>query len=899
MDPKLKPKSAQAAEKSQTSNKVEKALIAAALLCLLMASGALFFDDWLWNGMRSREGSIGMIVSRSGDVRLKFDQDVSWQKASRGQSLQYNDSVFAGENSKADLKLGESQLTVSQNSLVVLRREMDANFLNLSFGTLFGKVAKNEKVYIDTGSNKPTLLSTTSNAQIVLKKVGDQTTLQVVKGEAQVEVDGVMKSLGENTELALPKKTEAAALPEPPRSLDISILPPSPTGVVYSKVPLELPFKWSYGKSSSVEENQRFQLEFSKDASFAKSLKKQIVGQNEVGLNVNRSRQLFYRVKGPKGELSSTKNFQFVLMDKPKILAPREAQEFLTPYLSDFPVGFRVSENEVASNYWAQISADPEFKTILVNTSMNKSAWYKELPSGNYFVRVRSDFGEERLSDWSDAVSFRVKEDLKPVEVPIAQLENEVIIQNLPYPSNLYGASDEETREYLWSKGLLRDYFSELKPSYDQLALDFGNGEVVRQTTASFPKEKIYPSRLGYRYQLIKAGSLPSRWSPEEKLKITLEPPKENFAEVVPEQMKNDGQIPVRVSFTPVLFAKDYDFEVATNPQFRKSDHFKGKDPERNLKLALGKDYYWRVRALDANGNPLSGYSKSRKMSASEMAQQVKLARVRKSEKVAEKKRRSVASEQTQAKPEIRESLQNVKESFVQKAHNFWTWIGSGMSYVNYAQQNESGSLNSQSQNDNLGQYFEMGYASNGGYGGVVSYKIIPGEVIVTNAALDKRDYVWQMIAIEALMLRRSSFTIFGMPLTYGPRIGVQSHNVPYIYLNELDTLELKQNEMTTMSAGLMGELPTGRWKFQSYMRYQFPFSAKGSGATNFQLKPTFAFDGLVGTTYYLSQNFKMGAFWYGQWHYYNFVYETSTSTSRGSDSLFNSTLDFRLGFDF
>tara|TARA_Y100001935_G_scaffold208256_1_gene177744 strand:- start:3793 stop:6471 length:2679 start_codon:yes stop_codon:yes gene_type:complete len=892
LDLKATPKSDNSSSsKGKSSHKTEKVLVLAALLLLLFAGGALYFDDWLWSGMRNRSGSIGMIVSQSGDVRLKFDEEVTWQKAMKGQALQYNDSVFAGDNSSADLKLGESQLTVTQNSLVVLRREMDANFLNLNFGTVFGKVAKNEKVYIDTGASKPTLLKTNSKAQIVLKKDGDKTTLQVVKGTAEVEINGEVKSLGENSQLELPKDVKKVADVKVEK-LDLQFVDPSPEGTLYFKDPQSLRFKWIYGGAQQVSQSQKFNLEFSKTSNFDRPLRRTVVGKTSVDMSVSKSRQLYYRVRGNEGEVSAIQSFNLIIMEPPRILAPLEAEIFKTEYRKDHPTLFKVRGDSAFPKTWAQLSGDPEFKTVLANDSFDQTSWLKDLPPGQYFLRVRSDYGEGRLSDWSKPRSFKVKEDLKMITAPEPQLAREVIIQNLAYPPYLYGASDEETRSFLWEKGFLRDYFADLKPFYDQINIDLGDGRVLRQQDASFPKGKIYPSSVGYKYQLHKAGKLPSRWSAQEKLKITLEPPKENLVEVVPEKMKKGGKIPVRVGFTPVLFAKDYEFQVATNSGYRRPTVVKGKEPERNLKLSVNQDYYWRVRALDGKGKPISGFSKSRRISAKEIAQQMRLA-----QKKAEVKRKLASEEK--AKPESKEDLKKLTQEFKQRFATFWSWIGSGMSYVNYKQVNELGTLDSESRNDNLGQYFEIGYASQSGWGGVLSYKIIPGEIVVDNASLDKDTYVWQMMALEGLMLKWAPFKIFGMPLLYGPRIGVQSHTVPFVYLNESDSLELKQNEMMTLSAGLMGEIPKGRWRFQSYMRYQFPFSSKSSGAASFEVKPTFAFDGLLGSTYYLSQNFKVGAFWYGQWHYYNFVYSTNSFSNKGQDSLFNSTLDLRLGFDF
>jgi hypothetical protein len=699
-----------------------------------------------------------------------------------------------------------------------------------------------------------------------------------------LEVAGVKKTLGPNTRMELPSKPN---VPVVEKKLDLKILPPSPEGTVYSKEGQDLVFSWSYGNPGQDFSKDRFQMEFSRDSSFLNAMKKSVRGENQLQMHVENSNQLYYRVRGPKGEISSTHQFAFVRLLAPQVIRPVENEVVKTGYRQSAPIQIQMERGLMKPKVWSQVAADPEFKTIVSNDSMDEDQWTKNLPAGEYYLRARSDFGNQHLSDWSETRVFRVHENLPQVQAPVALLAHRVTIQNLPYPEHLYGSKDQDVQNYLWEKGFLRDYFHELKPSYDQLAVDFGNGETAKIGDASLPAAKIYPQTLRYRYQLHKTGKLPSLWSPQETLQISLEPPKETSVSIVPEQIKNDGKVPVKVEFTPVLFAKSYDFEVSPHSSFEKSSHMKDKATSRNIRLASNQDYYWRVRALDAGGSPLSEYSSPRKLSSKEISTQLRLAQQ-------EQAKRKPASETMR----METTIDQVRD--FQQPHNFWTWIGSGFSYVNYKQNiDERGDLNSSSRNNEPGQYFELGYIGDSGYGGVIGYKSTPGEVIVSNATLDKTKYVWRTLSLEGLMLTRANFTLFGLPVVYGPRIGIQSHSVPYLFLNSSDSLELKQNDMLTGSAGLMAEVPDGRWRFHSYLRYQLPISASSGGAQDFELKPKFAFDGLLGTSYYFTPNFKVGAFWYGQWHYYSFIYSDGAITNSGSQSLFYSTMDLRLGFDF
>jgi len=81
-------------------------------------------------------------------------------------------------------------------------------------------------------------------------------------------------------------------------------------------------------------------------------------------------------------------------------------------------------------------------------------------------------------------------------------------------------------------------------------------------------------------------------------------------------------------------------------------------------------------------------------------------------------------------------------------------------------------------------------------------------------------------------------------------------------------------------------------------MRYQYPISSGTNSNDSFTVSPIFAFDGSLGTVYSFGENFRLGLFWYGQYHYYKFSYSGSTSFS-GEQTLLYSNAELRLGFEF
>jgi hypothetical protein len=104
---------------------------------------------------------------------------------------------------------------------------------------------------------------------------------------------------------------------------------------------------------------------------------------------------------------------------------------------------------------------------------------------------------------------------------------------------------------------------------------------------------------------------------------------------------------------------------------------------------------------------------------------------------------------------------------------------------------------------------------------------------------------------------------------------------------------------MTDASAGLLLEWSRRRWTYYWLMRYQYPLTSKADGASQWSMQPVFAFDGSIGASYNITRQLKLGLFWYGQWHQFNYTYSDGTVVDSGFQSLFYSNVDVRLGIDF
>lgn len=862
--------------------RTDKILITVALLILLMATGMFYFDGWMWGSRKSRGERIGFITNRTGDVRMKFEDDLKWQKASAGTDLEYNDAVYAGAGAQAKLQIGNSQMTVSENTLVVLRRDQNVNFLNLNYGSLFGSLAKNEKVIIDTGNGKPIELMSSKNAQIFLRRQNGKTQLDVTSGEASVTINGKTSRVDKSSRLVFGDKTPALL-----KTNHLHIEKPLRDQYFVSENPTQIDFSWAWDNSRSALRNERYTVEFSTHPNFSKiHALKSVDGQLSTSMTVSQSLSLFFRVKGPEGQISAPEKVNFLRLEKPLILAPLANSKIPSQDDLGAMVGFEFHAPQKASVIY-QIAADDKFERILVNRATALPKAEQQLAAGEYFLRARGDFGKGHLTSWTDSRAFKVSP--LPEILPLAKrhLPTKILIPNVNYPRALYGAPSEQVQGFLAQRGLLQRYlpFHESEMDEMKLQMQTGKGESYTLRSGAWPEQNLKPGRYGYRFQATKKGYRPSNWSSVKSLEIGMEPPRP-VGEATYGELKDDGQRQATWHFTPLLFANSYDVEISPDPDFTQSIQFKTRQALVEARIPQG-DYYWRSRARDSQGRIISSFSRPYQLKPMPDIPPPLLARE-------EPPIREPAAVQTSTT-----KIERIHDQAWERS-GWWAWLGTGENYVDYKQSLPgTGALSSHGIKGGS-QYFEGGYLAGNGLGGIVSYKNTPGQFSINEVPVVPSTYRWTTVSAEGLVRQTSKFTVFDHPIVYGLRAGLQQHQMPFLSLSDDATvIYLKNNHMTAGSVGLMAEYARSRWTYYWSMRYQVPLTTQADGAAQFSNTPVFAFDGSLGTSYNFTQRLKAGFFWYGQWHQMNFEYSDGTVLNSGFQSLFSSSMDLRLGFDF
>lgn len=875
---------------SSRQDRADRLLIVLALVILFMAGAAFYFDGWMWGGKRDRGERIGLISGKNGDVRVKFEGDLKWGKAARGQDLAYNDSIYAGSESQADLSLGQSKMTVQENTLVVLRREKEVNFLNLNYGSLFGNVAKNEKIMIDTGAGKPIEFTTNTASQIVLKKTkSGQTELNVISGSAEVVIDGKKQRVDNSAKIILdsPAASGKPALAPQPKveTVRLNAVQPLKEDFTYADQPMDIPFRWQWSNQRPAREDDKFTLEFAVEPAFQKiHATKVVVGKAETTMHASKSLGLFYRVRGPRGELSQVEKVNFVRTSAPVIVKPIANEEYVTPENQSALVEFEFDRGAAAANVNYQVATDSDFSEILLNQTISDSRNRQEIAAGQYFVRARNVYAGNRTSAWSPNLAFRINPRLENFRLTQLPPTNRVVIPNRPYPASLYKASPAKVSEYLNNKGLLANHFPIKAGDFDELKIKFdGDGASVSQNKPNWPVTKLAPGRYSYNYQALKKGFKPSPVSPAHKMEIAMEPPRSLGPATFGDALE-DGSREAVFKFTPLLFAKTYDVEVSSRSDFANSKQLRVDAPVVQAQLAAGS-YYWRARARDSQGRIISDFSAQEKLEVPQTVPASLAANGKANREPAATDTSTMKVDTTPAEAWVR--------------NGWWAWGGTGYAAMDVRQSVPGRGTLTSFGSYMGGKYFEGGYNNSQGWGGVVSYKSTPGKIETTNATVDTTAFTWSTVGVEGYKRQLMYVPWTSIPMVFGARFGIQQHKTPFVFLDADTNLRLKENRMDTASFGLMAEYQRRNWTLYWMSRYQYPFQNTAEGSNQFTVKPIFAFDGSVGASYNLTRQLKLGLFWYGQWHQYNFVYGDADVTNVGFQSLFYSNFDLRLGFEF
>ncbi len=223
----------------------------------------------------------------------------------------------------------------------------------------------------------------------------------------------------------------------------------------------------------------------------------------------------------------------------------------------------------------------------------------------------------------------------------------------------------------------------------------------------------------------------------------------------------------------------------------------------------------------------------------------------------------------------------------------FWLWLGGGMNFQYYKQSIPGVSGEAVFQNVQEPTVLVQAGFQGKTLGLDLSYKETPGKMASSDTiTVTNGNYSWRTLSAEGLYRKDDNWNF---------RTGFQHHSMPFMSLDATTAIiDVKSNTLTMLTLGFdrsfeFSNRLRGEWK----MRYQHPLISGSVDGTPFSVTPKFAFDGSVGGVYSLSTNTRVGLYWYGQWHEYGFSYGHGVSEFSGSQTLFYSNIEIRLGLEF
>jgi hypothetical protein len=178
-----------------------------------------------------------------------------------------------------------------------------------------------------------------------------------------------------------------------------------------------------------------------------------------------------------------------------------------------------------------------------------------------------------------------------------------------------------------------------------------------------------------------------------------------------------------------------------------------------------------------------------------------------------------------------------------------------------------------------------------------------PGRIEVDQPfQLESGSYHWRTFEAKGLyqFSRSSKSRIWGLPSQWQLRFGAQLHHAPFITVDGTNTVTVRNLSIMTGTLGtglLLGQ--ERAWSYEFALGLQYPLSSGAEGGDSFSISSPMAFEAQIGAAYKFAQNWRLGVFSYLQSLNYNYSFQSATMQFTGTQKLFYSTFDLRLGYEF
>lgn len=589
----------------------DRVLIAGAVLTFSAAVFFLLGDDYFSNNGNTKDlKPVGSVKESQNDVRRRVNNGLTWMPVGKKDQIYEGDSIFTGEKSGADIALDNGgSLNVDPNSLIVVKTSDNEVQIDLKYGSLVGQIASDKKIIItDNGKTVQEISGgkpgKRSQLRITKSKQSKEASIQVLSGEVGI------KQAGQSAV----KKIKSAP---------IQLLAPETAAVFWNADTEGTSFKWT-----SEAKDTRFVIEFSTDESFTKIVTKKETSAQEVSLiDLQKTPGLYqWRVRqisaDPKSSVVSPSRSVSIFPNiAPQLIEPRAEQTFVLPVQrGDQAVALSWSDKAGSLDYQVQVSLDVDFKNPVLDQKVALlTTTTKPLLPGTYYWHVQGLHPKRQKSPWSATRRFRIQE-IPKLTAP--ELVKNSINYQLPKAlvevnkTNLEkektGVAPADMPLMTW-KPVDQANLYQLEVA-DNEGLNAAVTEEILAPTTSFRFAKVKPGPLYWRVRTVNKNNVPGAFNSHVRWTVELPPPtilnEPTITQDFTDKAEFDkAQAKIKLEWTPWVFAAAYEIQFSDDMTFNKLKTGRLKESFKDLTFTRPASYYWRVRALNNSGTPISPFS--------------------------------------------------------------------------------------------------------------------------------------------------------------------------------------------------------------------------------------------------------------------------------------------------
>lgn len=595
----------------QTQRWKERLIVGGAAMVLLVCS-ILIFDDrilamFLFHDSSVNSQLIGHVTIAKSDVRRKKVRTLTWLPLDSSTQVYEGDSIFTGQKSEARIALaGGIEISIAPNSLVVLTQTAGHTDLNVQYGSIEGHI---------TG---------TPSAPVKINVNGRETELKGDKAKIKVASDG--------------KNTDLAVIED---SLDL-ISPARNQHFWLGDQQREIEFQWSGTPKAS-----QFELQVASQKDFSKMLiRKKVNGNHFKAIDFPQAdtNQLYWRLD-VDGQNSQISKFYVFPDHAPLLVAPADKAEIPLGTRADgidetaLKIPLEWHDDTGAQSYRVDIATDADFRNRVQQKETNAQGLQTDsLPEGNYFWRVQALHPQRKNPPWSSIGHFSITKPLRlpVVEPPSLPQAPQIMSDNSNMPLKSEAKPQEvesvpiEQRQKILKEKVAHPPVLNWKPvenadAYEVQITSKNDEEFDHPVVDKKLRENQFAWKNAepgqYIWRVMAMNEDGERGDPSESGTL-------NLSGVSPEALSADhikDRVPssadmnrplqdVEVKWMPVVGGREYEVQVADNPNFNNAKTY--TTPDMSMKVTppqLG-DNYWRVRPLNGQKRAIADYSPAYKV---------------------------------------------------------------------------------------------------------------------------------------------------------------------------------------------------------------------------------------------------------------------------------------------